>query len=249
MITKQNLSEIFYQTCDTWKNDSNLNEQIFLNFTNYIDLIEPLKKHEQNIHANNLGYGEKSFWFLWHLLVNEMPTEFKFLEIGVYKGSILSLVQLSSDLLNKSPKIFGLTPLSTTGDKYLQSYDNVNYLECIGQSFAINNLDISNVTILNGLSTNKELQLEMRSESPMNIIYIDGCHDYDVVLQDIEFGDSMLNRGSYLVMDDASSHLNFKLNRFNGHEDVAKAIETSETLNTKYKHLFACGHNRVWRKQ
>jgi hypothetical protein len=34
----------------------------------------------------------------------------------------------------------------------------------------------------------------------------------------------------------------------NGHEDVARAIDDSSILSTKYKHLFACGHNRIWKK-
>jgi len=248
MIPNSELSEIFSQTCTLWENDATINEQIFSNFTNYVDKIELLKKHEITIHTNNLGYGEKAFWFLWHLLVNEMPLQFKFLEIGVYKGSILSLIQLTSNILNKHPKIFGLTPLSNVGDKYLQFYENDDYMKCIGQSFFVNDLDISNVTIINGLSTDENIKKETQSEGPFNIIYIDGCHDYEVVLQDIEFGDSMLTSGSYMVMDDASSNLNFIFQRFNGHEDVAKAIDDSSILSTKYKHLFACGHNRIWKK-
>ncbi len=248
MISNLELTNIFVNTCVTWKNDAKINEQIFSDFTNYVDKIEPLKKHEITIHVNRFGYGEKSFWFMWHLLVNDMPHKFKFLEIGVYKGSILSLIQLSSNLLGKSPKIFGLTPLSTAGDKYLNSYENDDYMKCIGQSFSVNNIDISNITIINGLSTDKNIQEETKSEGPFNIVYIDGSHDYDVVLQDIEFADSILESGSYLVMDDASSHLNFLYHRFNGHEDVATATENSMILTANYKHLFACGHNRIWKK-
>ena len=248
-MTPKELTNIFINTCETWVDKQNINEKIFNDFSSYVDRTEPLRKHEINIHMNNLGYGEKCFWFLWHLLVNEMPKNFKFLEIGVYKGSILSLIQLCSNILDKNPEIIGLTPLSTNGDKYLSSYEDVDYLNCIGQSFFINELDILNTTIINGLSTDERVKSEIKTCDLFDIVYIDGCHDYEVVMQDIEFVDSILKDGAFMVMDDASSHLNFdkSLNRFNGHEDVAKAIDDSSILND-YEHLFACGHNRVWRK-
>ena len=50
---------------------------------------------------NTPGFGELSFFWSWFLLVNDMSNTFKFLEIGVYKGRILALIQLLSDLLKK----------------------------------------------------------------------------------------------------------------------------------------------------
>ncbi len=51
-------------------------------------------------------------------------------------------------------------------------------------------------------------------------------------------------------MDDASSLLSLSKNHpgFPGHEDVALAIRDDLDKRSNYKHLFACGHNRVWKK-
>ena len=36
---------------------------------------------------------------------------------------------------------------------------------------------------------------------------------------------------------------------FNGHPDVAKAIDNFLMKDSRYKHVLACGHNRVFRKE
>ena len=59
-----------------------------------------------------------------------MPSNFKFLEIGVYRGRVLSLIKLLSNLLNKNGQIWGITPLHDAGDKY-SNYENIDYLNAI----------------------------------------------------------------------------------------------------------------------
>jgi hypothetical protein len=53
-----------------------------------------------------------------------------------------------------------------------------------------------------------------------------------------------------MIMDDASSLLNLGPNHkgFPGHSDVGLAIRDHIESKDMYKHLFACGHNRVWKK-
>ena len=89
----------------------------------------------------------------------------------------------------------------------------------------------------------------VKEESPFDMIYIDGSHNYEDVVIDILFCDELLKQNGLLVMDDASSDLSLgKSSVFRGHADVALAIKNSLDT-TKYKHLFACGHNRVWLKK
>ena len=81
-----------------------------------------------------------------------------------------------------------------------------------------------------------------------DIIFIDGCHDYENVCLDINNYSEMLKPGGYLVLDDASLFLHNAFGIFLGHPDVGKAIIDNLDNNNKFIHLYAVGHNRVWRK-
>lgn len=72
------------------------------------------------------GFGDLPFHWNWFLIVQDMPSKFSFLEIGVYKGRILSLIQILADYFKKHVSIFGITPLSNIGDKY-STYADSNY--------------------------------------------------------------------------------------------------------------------------
>lgn len=115
--------------------------------------------------------------------------------------------------------------------------------------YQILNLDISNTTIINGLSTDTNIKKYICEEKNFDIVYIDGSHNYDDVINDIELSNEILKNGEFLVMDDASFYLKMgKHIPFKGYEDVANAIKEKIDNNKNYKHLFACGHNRVWVK-
>ena len=248
-MEKIKLNEDFDKWVKNWSNDEKTNDEIYCEFQNKTMENDTLKFHIDYIGKNSMGFGEVPFRYMWMLLVNQMPDTFKFLEIGVYKGSVLSLVQLCSNQLNKTPSIYGVTPLNQSGDKYLSSYENADYLHCIGTVYNALNLSINNTMIINGLSTDPTIKSMVKEESPFDMIYIDGSHNYEDVVSDILFCDQLLKQNGILVMDDASSDLSLgKSSLFRGHADVALAIKNSLDT-TKYKHLFACGHNRVWLKK
>jgi hypothetical protein len=103
----------------------------------------------------------------------------------VYKGRVLSVIQLLSNVFNKSAKIYGITPLENLGDKY-SNYDNADYLSCIHKSFSALDLTFENTTIINGLSQHGHIIEEVREQGHYDIVFIDGCHDYEIVCLDIK---------------------------------------------------------------
>ena len=161
----------------------------------------------------------------------------------------MALTQLCSKELNKSFYSFGLTPLSNVGDKY-SIYKKGDYSKDISFLFHKLSLTLDNISIIKGLSTDNIVKEAAKKEGPFDAIYIDGGHDYDTVINDIDFSDLILKPGGLLIMDDASYllNLNSRPNRFSGHPEVAYAINDNLAKRANYKHLFACGHNRVWKK-
>lgn len=243
------LKEQFQKYILKWKDSFEINDEIYYEFEQKVDKYKFLKNHFEIVDKYNLGYGEKSFRYLWLLLFSDIPNDSKFLEIGVYKGSILSLSQLCAKKLNKSINSFGLTPLDNVGDKY-SKYEKTNYLENIKFLFSILNISGDKTKIIKGLSTNEEAKKSTSEHGPYDMIYIDGGHDYETVANDIAFAKNNLKINGYLIMDDASSFLKITPNntRFNGHAEVASAIKDYLDNDNKYKHILACGHNRVWKK-
>lgn len=239
----------FEKYSSEWKDTTDYNEHIYSVFEKEVDLHESLSNHCRVITEYRLAFGEKAFLYLWPLIVSQIPDGGKFLEIGVYKGSILALTQLCAKELSRPLTSYGLTPLSNVGDKY-STYQDGDYGRDISFLFHKLNLELDNTLIVPGLSTDKLVQEAAKNEGPYDAVYIDGGHDYETVINDIEFTNSILKPGGLLIMDDASSLLNLSKNHrgFPGHPEVAYAIRDDLDKRSNYKHLFACGHNRVWRK-
>jgi len=194
------------------------------------------------------GFGELPFCWQWSLLVDAMTPGFKFLEIGVYKGRTLGVVQMLANQSGKACDIFGLTPLTNVGDKY-SAYINEPYGPAISANLVKMGLkEPINIQLIEGLSTDSAAMTTAQKEGPYDIVYIDGGHDYDVVCHDITTFVPLIKSGGYLVMDDASLHLENPYGRFLGHQDVCNAIKDKIDGRSDLTHLFAVGHNRVWRK-
>ena len=201
-----------------------------------------------NQYNSTPGFGEIAFSWNWYLLVKDMPENFKFLEIGVYKGRILALIKLLSNIefFHKNVEIYGVTPLNIATDKY-STYEECDYLKCIKQSYSKFNLNFDTTTIIKGFSQEESI-IKKTKELNYDIIFIDGCHDYEVVCLDIKNYREMVNINGYLVLDDASSLLENSYGIFLGHYEVGKAIQDVLEKDPRFIHLYAVGHNRVWKR-
>jgi hypothetical protein len=218
--------------------------------------IEDFDLQNQNIlqkHHNltKESWHELIFYYMWLLLIQSVPNNFKFLEIGVYKGRVLSLIELLNKHLNKNGIIKGISPLSTTGDKYA-AYENLNYYKCIENNYKKLGLDIKNINIIQGYS--QDPNIVKKASDQYDIIFIDGCHDYEIVCKDIENYGSMIKKNGLLVIDDCACHIDFPYSKhtergvpYYGYTDVSNAVK-DKIDTTKFKFLFAISHNIVWQK-
>jgi hypothetical protein len=208
-----------------------------------------LVNHRTHIENNNLGYGEKPFHIVWRELVKSQKSKFKFLEIGVYKGQVMSLIKYLSNLSYKDCEVYGVTPLSNVGDKYSKRYDDVDYSNIIKSLFNHFNLDFDlNINIINGNSTDENIKTKIKSLGLFDIVYIDGCHDYECVVSDINLMKEITKIDSYIVFDDASCYKDIKRDGFKGHTDVCDAIKNYIESDNSFEEIICVGHNRVFKK-
>lgn len=225
--------------------------QIWLTFKSMVNDFEELKNHRDWVIQNDWGYGNRALHWMWYLISKELPVDFSFLEIGVFKGQIMSLMSLLNKHHKKNGTVYGITPLDNTGDKY-SKHPDVNYEDCIQRIYHQFGLDAEDMGILEGLSNDPEIIEAATEYGPYDVIFIDGCHDYEVVVSDITNYCEMVKSGGFVVVDDASNYLNIPdgLIRMDwrGLEDVSNAVRDTIERDERFTELFAVGHDRIWRR-
>jgi cephalosporin hydroxylase len=207
-----------------------------------------LKEHRDFVETGGYGYGERQFHAMWDALVSAMPQAFEFLEIGVFQGQVLSLVALCAKERGKQATCTGITPLDPTGD-HSGTHPNIDYLARIGQIHT--RFALPPVRILHGMSFDPRVQKTARDRT-YDLMLIDGCHDYEVVVDDIQVYGTLVKPGGYLVLDDASNDLqipDYMLPKnWKGVLAVTEAVNATLMKDPAWKHVMAVGHNRVFQR-
>jgi hypothetical protein len=242
----------FQDWCRDWQDTEHSHRAIFNTFNQLVNEDEDLKEHRDFIEEHEFGYGDRPYHYMWDLLVREMPDGFKFLEIGVYQGQVLSLVTLLGEKYDKEPAVIGITPLGPSDDAF-SKHPDINYEERIGILFQHFGLEDTLPVIIQGLSNDpKVIEFSKTMCDDLDMLYIDGNHNYDVVVSDIENYTPLLKKGGYLIMDDSANFLNIpdgviRMN-WRGLEDVSRAVRDKLETNPQFEHVFSVGHNRIWKK-
>jgi hypothetical protein len=178
---------------------------------------------------------------MWYLLFLEFRPK-NCLEIGVYRGQVVSLWSALSKSLNFDCKITGLSPFSSVGHDHYSN--DINYLEDTKNNFDFFKLPYCE--FVQELSTSENAIKYMKSKK-WDLIYIDGNHDYEIALSDFLIAQDNLSENGIIVMDDSSLYFDYT-NRgfpgFPGPSKVAKenAMKTMELIG-------GVGHNNIFRKK
>jgi hypothetical protein len=279
-LTRQNESLMNFLTKDfmelegyihRYKPTSEINNSIHRHFTKKAESIDFLLNHRIYIERKKLGFGDRAFHFMWYLLLknlfqnNNSP---KLLEIGVYKGQVISLWSLISKELRGNAQISCISPLTgnpvpkrniTFYIQYLLSkefrlqiasgnfYDNEEYLEIIKSVFQNFALDFSKVEFHKGLSSD-ELIVSALKDSKFDLVYIDGDHTRKGVEMDIQNYATKIVTNGFLVMDDASCNLPGGENNeyWKGYQSVSDACNMLPSLG--FENVLNVGHNRIFQK-
>lgn len=217
-----------------WQDTPESHKAINEYFTDQVNANPKLKAYRDWIEEKIFGFGERSFLWMWKLLIYEIPAP-EFLEIGVFRGQILGLIRL----LSPKASITGVTPLDSTGGHWESDY--AADIKLLHSTFKL-----KQPKIIKGLSTDDTVLGEV-SKKEYDIVYIDGGHSYDVARHDVYRYSSFVKVGGYLVIDDAGCKFNMPDGYFKGIEAVSKAVD--ELLpNEYYEEVFNVMHNRVFKR-
>lgn len=235
-----------------YENTPECHTKIWKSFKSFVNRNADLKAHRDWVIANDWGYGNRAFHWMWNLIFRDvLPDNFVAMEIGVFKGQTISLWSMLNDVYSRNGTIYGVTPLSSYGDKF-SKHPEVDYEEAIATIYAKFGLDADDLQIINGLSTDPNIIEEAGQVGELDLLFIDGGHDYPVIQSDLKHYCPLVKIGGLVVIDDASNDLNIPKGLIRadwlGIDEVTQAVVEYFTDNDDYVFEFAVGHNKIYRK-
>lgn len=203
-----------------------------------------VRDHRSYYRQNGRGFGEDAFHAMWFAVLREFKPD-QCLEIGVYRGQVISLWALISHRLGFSCEVHGISPFTPAGDGVSVYMDKIDYLEDTLQHFR--HFGLSKPNLIRAFSTDQVALEHIRSRR-WSLIYVDGNHDYEVALMDYEVCKDNLSDGGLLVMDDSSLYTDYSPPRFSfaGHPGPSRVVQ--ERAMKELSFLGGVGHNNVFMK-
>lgn len=202
-----------------------------------------IRAHREYFKLHARGLGEDAFHAMWWLLFKEFRPR-RVLEIGVYRGQIVSLWALIAQKLGFEIEVHGISPFAPIGDSVSSYASGIDYERDVLTAFEY--LKLKRPILLRALSSDDIAVKHIKSQQ-WDLIYIDGCHDYDVARSDYEISREQITAGGIVVLDDASLYTKYNPPgfAFAGHvgpSRVARDLADQEMIT-----LGIVGHNNVFR--
>jgi hypothetical protein len=231
---------LFREACKKFPTRNILHEYMH----HYLKHLAPIevREHRNYFSKPGRGFGEDAFHAMWWGLFKEFKPN-SALEIGVYRGQVITLWALIAKLIKHKCDIHGISPFDADGDEVSIYMEGIDYYNDILNSFTY--FDLPPPSLLKAFSTDS-LAIQYIKSQKWDLIYIDGNHDYKIVLSDyITCRDSLAPNG-ILVIDDSSLFSDFKAPPFSfaGHFGPSKVVETLAMEELHF--IGAVGHNNVF---
>lgn len=203
-------------------------------------LPSELRAHREYFSSEGRGFGEDAFHAMWWLIFREYRPV-ACLEIGVFRGQVISLWALIAKTLGYEIKIQGVGPLSARGDSVSTYVDMVDYEQDILTSFE--RFRLSPPILVKALSNEKKA-IDSITPTKWDLFYVDGSHEYEDAKGDIALGSNVTAERGLVIVDDSSLKTNYRPPSFafKGHPGPSRAISE---LGTSLRHIATAGHNNI----
>ncbi len=221
---------------DTPEHHQNVHETLFA----LVRLDEQLNTHRNFVEQNVWGFGERSFWWVWKLILAELPKNPALLEVGCFKGATLSVWKL----LRPDAKVFGITPLSNEGLQWTGG-DYAADIATIHDKF-----ELKHPHIFKGLSEDKKV-IDAATSFLYDIGYVDGGHERRHIDNDLLHYAPCVKKGGWLVIDDAATFTNQPFGYFQGIKEVSEGLRDwlKTDIGQEFEFYFNVVHLMVYRRK
>jgi len=261
-------AKAFNDSVARYQNTQQGNDRAFAEYAAATAADPLLASHRTYVEKHQLGFGDSAFHAMWQQLLGAAVSRFgkiDALEIGVFKGQVVSLWALLARTHNWSIKVTGITPfagqpmpkatwwrslkarLSPRFRERIRSgdfYSEDDYADIVRRHFAHHHLSFDDVRWLKGYSTDQNI-LTAVVQDQFHVVYVDGGHTYEAASADITNFAPKIPAGGWLVMDDAAFDLPGTA-FWKGYDSVARACRILPSLG--FKNVLNVGHNRVFEK-
>jgi hypothetical protein len=261
-------------TLDDWiaayRNDREGNTSTYWAFDEAARRPAWLASHRTWVEDNAWGFGDRALHHMWLLLVEHLAARrrrVRCLEIGVYKGQVISLWALIAARRGLHVDIAAVSPFAGSEPRFAKNrvarallkfvdagyrsdvedgnvYAEGAYLADCARIFAEFRLDFGRVETVRGLSTDANV-LSALADRPFDLVYIDGDHSEAGAVHDVRAFAPHVTFGGFVVLDDASLALEMDL-PYRGRPGPSKAAEYLPALG--FHNVLNVGHNRVFQR-
>jgi hypothetical protein len=260
----------FHELTAGYQNTSDNNDAVHRLLTEATWSDPLLAEHRKHVEENKLGFGDAAFHAMWSALLTEAATRFgqvRTLEIGIFKGQVISLWSLLAKTRGLDLQVSALGPLAgqprpvsrfrllnslryRLDRRYREQIDNANYYDdadyegIVRRLFERYQMDFNHVRLLRGFSTDPDILRKVEADT-YHLIYVDGDHSYDGAMHDFRTFGPKVVPGGWLIADDAGGDLPGTV-FWKGHEAVGRAVRTLPSLG--FRNVLNVGHNRVYER-
>lgn len=228
-----------------------------------------LAAHRRHVEQEQLGFGDPAFHALWARLLDAAAEKFgnvRTLEIGVFKGQVISLWSLLGRARDLRVQVSAISPLAgqpmpghgrllrwlryRLDRRFRERIDNgdfyaaEDYERIVRAHFAHHGLDFGRVRLHRGYSTDPALLDQLRNET-YHLIYVDGDHTLVGARHDFATFGPKVVPGGWLIADDAGCDLPGS-GFWKGHAAVSEAVRDLPALG--FTNVLNIGHNRVYQR-
>jgi hypothetical protein len=258
----------FNRLTTAYQNTAEHNDNLFQQMTDLTWSDPILSAHRRYVEDNKLGFGNAAFHAMWLRLLDAAAHRFGKLdamEIGVFKGQVISLWALIAKHWGIHVRISGITPLKgqpmprsrmlsflryhldrTFREKMQNAnfYPNDDYEIAIRQLFEHFDIAYPSVVLHRGYSRDQSI-IENLAHKTFHILYVDGDHTFEGALHDFTVYGPKVVPGGWLIADDAACSLPGTL-FWKGHASVSRAAECLSDLG--FRNVLNVGHNRIYER-
>ncbi len=258
----------FEELTSAYQNTTDHNDDLHRRLTEAAWADPLLARHRRHIEQHRLGFGDAAFHPMWAGLLEAAHRRFgavRALEIGVFKGQVISLWSLLSRERRWPIRISAISPLAgqplppsrfwtriryRLDPRFRERVDNgdfypaEDYAAIIEKLFADFGLDFGAVDLHRGYSTDPKLLAALAGET-WHIIYVDGDHTLAGATHDFAMFGPKVVPGGWLVADDAGADLPGTA-FWKGHASVSEATRLLPGLG--FKNVLNVGHNRIFER-
>ncbi len=258
----------FDQLVADYQNTASHNDALHQQLTAATWADPVLAAHRQHVEEGKLGFGDAAFHAMWAYLLAAAAHRFgavRALEIGVFKGQVISLWALLARVHGLNVEVSALGPLAgqprpkatilskiryRISPGYREQIDNANfyavedYTAIINAHFLHHGLDFKQVKLHRGFSTEPAILDRLAGET-FHLVYVDGDHRYEGALHDFKTFAAKIPVGGWLVADDAGGDLP-GTTFWKGHAAVTRAVQIVPSLG--FKNVLNVGHNRIFER-